>query len=256
MSGKKFDFHSLTEDFKNLGIKPDDNVLIHSSMKSIGEVDGGADTVLDVFIGYLADKGNIALPSHTWASINDGHNLFDPENEPVCVGILPELFRKRKGVLRSLHPTHSIAIIGKDKEYLVKDEHLIDTPCGRKGCWEKLLDMDFKIIFLGCGTACNTYIHGVEEWNDIPDRMTEHYHKYKILMSDGTIFDRDMRRHYNPRGYVSKNYDRILPYMEEKGLALKGKFGNADCVVEKAKDIYDVTSELLRRNNDFFGIEK
>ena len=250
-----FDFNSLTEDFKNLGIKKNDNILIHSSMKSIGEVDGGADTVLDVFIKYLADDGNIALPSHSWDAINSEHNIFDPEKEPSCVGILTEMFRKRKGVLRSLHPTHSIAITGKDKEYFVKDEHLIDTPCGRKGCWGKLLDMDFKIIFLGCSTKRNTYIHGVEEWCNVPNRLTEEYQKLRIVMPDGSIFDRDMLRHYNKNGDISGNYDRIQPYMEERGLAVKGKFGNADCVVEKARDIYNATSELLRQNIDFFGVD-
>ena len=258
MENKTHDFGSLTEDFKNLGIKKDDNVLIHSSMKSIGEVDGGADTVLDVFIEYLAENGNIALPSHSWWRINGEisyeENIFDPEKEPSCVGILTEMFRKRQGVLRSLHPTHSIAIIGKDKEYFVKDEHLIDTPCGRKGCWGKLYDMDFKIIFLGCSTKRNTYLHGVEEWCNVPDRLTEEYQKLRIAMPDGTLFDRPMRRHYNKNGDVSGNYDRIQPYIEEKNLAVKGRFGNADCVVEKARDIYDVTAELLRQNIDFFGI--
>ena len=254
MSGKKFDFDSLTNDFKNLGIKNDDNVLIHSSMKSIGEVEGGADTVLDVFCAYLKDKGNIALPSHSWAAINSEHSTFDPKKEPSCVGILTEMFRKRKGVLRSLHPTHSIAIMGKDKEYFVKDEHLIDTPCGRKGCWGKLLDMDFKIIFLGCSTKRNTYLHGVEEWLNVPNRLTDEYQQLRIVMPDGTLFDRPMRRHYNKNGDISGNYDKIQPFMEKKGLAVKGKFGNADCVVERAKDIYDVTAELLEKNIDFFGV--
>ena len=256
MGNKRFDFHSLTEDFKNLGIKKDDNVLIHSSMKSIGEVEGGADTVLDVFIEYLSEKGNIALPSHSWSAINAEHNIFDPEKEPSCVGILPQIFRKRKGVLRSLHPTHSIAITGKDKEYFVKDEHLIDTPCGRKGCWGKLLDMDFKIVFLGCDTKSNTFIHGVEEWCNVPGRLTKTYQKLKIVMPDGTIFDRDMIRHWdrNNRG-VSDNYDRLLPHMEEKGLVVKGKFGDADCIIEKARDIYKVASELLERNINFFSYE-
>ena len=30
-----------------MGIKPSDTVIIHSSMKSIGDVEGGADTVID-----------------------------------------------------------------------------------------------------------------------------------------------------------------------------------------------------------------
>ena len=259
MGYKKHTKAGLTEDFKNLGIKRTDNVLIHSSMKSIGDVDGGADTVLDVFCDYLAATGNIALPAHSWNAVGDRHNIFDPVKEPSCVGILTEMFRKRKGVLRSLHPTHSIAIMGKDAEEFVKGEHLIDTPCGRSGCWGKLLDMDFKIIFLGCGTKCNTYLHGVEEWFNVPGRITDGCQKLKIVMPDGSIFDRDMRRHFDGsngnQGSISDNYDRIQPYMEARGFAVKGRFGDAECVVMKARDIYDVTSELLRENVDFFGSE-
>ena len=256
MSNKKHDFYSLTEDFKNLGIKPDDNVLIHSSMKSIGEVEGGADMALDVFIEYLRDKGNLVLPTHSWAAVNDDYNIFDPEKEPSCVGILTEIFRKRKGVLRSLHPTHSVAIMGKDAEYFVKDEHLIDTPCGRNGCWGKFLDMDFKIIFLGCSPESNTYLHGVEEWLGVPDRLTDEYQQLKIVMPDGTIFDRPMRRHYNRDGNISDNYAKIQPYLEERGLVVKGKFGDAGCVVNKARDIYDITAGLLAKDIDFFGCNK
>ena len=247
---------SLTEDFRNLGIKQDDNVLIHSSMKSIGAVDGGADTVLDVFCGYLAEHGNIALPSHSWDSINDEHNIFDPAKEPTCVGVLTEMFRKRAGVLRSFHPTHSIAIMGKDAEYFVEGEYLIDTPCGRAGCWGKLLDMDFKIMFLGCGTECNTYIHGIEEWLDVPDRLTAHYHQFKIVMPDGSLFDRPMIRHHNSTGRdISSNYDKILPYLQERGLVVTGKFGDADCYIERAADIYGVAAELIRGNANFFGYD-
>lgn len=259
MKSRKYKKADLTEDFKNLGIKRDDNVFIHSSMKSIGDVEGGADTVLDVFCDYLAEFGNIALPSHSWDAIGSEHNLFDPDKEPSCVGILTEMFRKRKGVLRSLHPTHSIAIMGKDAEEFIKDEHLTNTPCGRTGCWGKLLDMDFKIMFLGCGTKCNTYLHGVEEWLNVPGRITDGYQKLKIVMPDGSIFDRDMRRHFDgsnsDQGSISTNYDRIQPYMEERGLAVKGRFGDAECVVERASDIYEVTAELLRNNINFFGFD-
>ncbi|MCL2096647.1 MAG: AAC(3) family N-acetyltransferase [Oscillospiraceae bacterium] len=254
MGKKTHDFDSLTKDFTGLGIKPDDNVLIHSSMKSIGEVTGGADTVLDVFCKYLSENGNIALPSHSWEKINAEYNIFDPVNEPSCVGILTEIFRKREGVIRSLHPTHSIAVTGKDSEYFVRDEHLIDTPCGREGCWGKLFDMDFKIIFLGCSAKRNTYLHGVEEWLNIPDRLTESRQPLKIIMPDGEIFDRPMRRHHNKRGVdVSDNYDKIIPYMQKENFIVKGVFGDAECILMRARDIYKITAELLENNMNFFG---
>ncbi|MBQ8315820.1 MAG: AAC(3) family N-acetyltransferase, partial [Lachnospiraceae bacterium] len=45
----------LMQDLKNMGLKPTDALMVHSSMKSIGPVDGGADTVVDAFMEYLED---------------------------------------------------------------------------------------------------------------------------------------------------------------------------------------------------------
>ena len=45
----------LLRHLETMGIMPDDTVLIHSSMKAIGEVLGGADTVLDALMEYLSE---------------------------------------------------------------------------------------------------------------------------------------------------------------------------------------------------------
>lgn len=65
----------------------------------------------------LADSKNMGLqPTHTWAQMSEEYSLFDPEKESACVGIIPNIFRKREGVIRSLHPTHSIAAYGPEAE--------------------------------------------------------------------------------------------------------------------------------------------
>ena len=98
----------LLQQLRDMGIKSTDNLLVHSSMKSLGPVQGGADTVLDALMEAVPE-GLLILPTHTWKQMCAEYSFFDPETEPVCVGILPELFRKRPGVVRSLHPTHSMA---------------------------------------------------------------------------------------------------------------------------------------------------
>lgn len=123
-----FTKEQLKEQIAALGIQPTDTLLIHSSMKAIGEVEGGAHTVLDAFSEYL-NEGLLILPTHTWWQINSEYNVFDVVNEPSCVGILTELFRKRPGVVRSWHPTHSVAALGKDAEDYVRGEEQFDTPC-------------------------------------------------------------------------------------------------------------------------------
>jgi aminoglycoside 3-N-acetyltransferase len=109
----------IKEQLKDLGLRPDDTVLVHSSMKSIGEVYGRAEAVLDAFIEHLSD-GLLIFPTHTWREINDQYNVFDPATEPACVGILPNLFMKRPGVVRSWHPTHSVAALGRGAQEYVR----------------------------------------------------------------------------------------------------------------------------------------
>ncbi len=98
-------------DLARLGIDPRGTLFVHS-YKSIGDVEGRADTVLDALMEYMKD-GLLALPTHTWNNVNLQNPVMDVLYTPVCVGILPELFRKRAGVRRSLHPTHSVAAIGR-----------------------------------------------------------------------------------------------------------------------------------------------
>ena len=70
-------------------IDPKGTVLVHSSMKAVGEVEGGADTVLDAFSEYMKD-GLLVFPTHTWDTVNRKHPVMDVTSEPACVGILPK----------------------------------------------------------------------------------------------------------------------------------------------------------------------
>ena len=99
----------LKQQLRNVGLTGKETILIHSSMKAIGEVEGGADIVLDAWMEYFSE-GLLLLPTHTWANVNAQHPVYDYRNTPSCVGLLTNLFRQREGVVRSLHPTHSFEI--------------------------------------------------------------------------------------------------------------------------------------------------
>ena len=45
----------LKEQLRQMGILPTDTVLIHTSMRAIGQVEGGPDGVLDALCEYLTD---------------------------------------------------------------------------------------------------------------------------------------------------------------------------------------------------------
>ena len=111
-----------------MGLTGKEAIMVHSSMKSIGQVDGGADTVVDALMEYFAD-GLLMTPTHTWAQMSRDYNVFDPATERACVGIIPNIFMKREGVVRSLHPTHSIAACGKRAVDYIRGEENATSPC-------------------------------------------------------------------------------------------------------------------------------
>ena len=73
----------LTAQIQAMGLRRTDAVMLHSSMKAIGEVEGGADTVLDAFMEYFSE-GLFMTPAHTWAQMSEEYSFLIPKgNLPV-----------------------------------------------------------------------------------------------------------------------------------------------------------------------------
>ncbi|MFC9710606.1 AAC(3) family N-acetyltransferase [Paenibacillus sp. NPDC056933] len=241
---------SLLHQLHQLGIDGQGTLLMHSSMKSMGEVEGGADTVLDALTEYMKD-GLLVLPTHTWSTINANNPMFHVESSPCCVGILPELYRKRPGVVRSWHPTHSVAALGRDAEAFTKDDHLFDTPCARGSAWGKLLDRKATILLVGVDLKRNTFIHGIEEWVDIPGRLTDEPEMLRTVLPDGTEISVPSRRHCGLSW--SEHFWKVDDVLERKGAMRKGQLGDALVRVCDAAMLTKVITDMLQENPDLFS---
>lgn len=235
----------LKEQLHKMGLRPTDTLLLHSSMKAIGEVEGGAETVLDALMEYFKE-GLLLLPTHTWKQMGPDYNVFDPEKEESCVGLLTNLFRKREGVVRSLHPTHSMAAFGKNAaEYLAGEENC-STPCTPGGCYDRLRSVGGKILLAGVGHERNTFIHSVEEVLNVPNRLTDRPETFFVKLPDGSSKKIYMRRHYNAmQPHISEDFVKIGQAFLEKGAARQTSFGNADCILCDAVGIFEVTRHIL-----------
>lgn len=240
--------NDLIHSIKQLGIKPDDTLMVHASMKSMGEVEGGAHTVLESFISYMRN-GLLLFPTHTWKQMSRDYSIFNPLTEPACVGLLPNLFMKYPGVVRSLHPTHSVAAKGRHAELYIADDRDAATPCPRKGSFGQLYDCKGKILFLGTSLKSNTYIHSVEEWYEVPDRLSEDQIKYKVVLPDGSLLSRPLYYHHvSFASDVSCNYDKLeQPFLYHQ-IAVKGTIGDADCILLNAVKAADLAGSFFQKN--------
>lgn len=241
---------TLLKDLRRLSIDPQGTLLVHSSMKSIGTVEGGADTVLDVLIEYMQD-GLLVLPTHTWKTVNPENPRYYQASSSVCVGILPELFRQRAGVVRSLHPTHSVGALGRDSAAFAAGDELCASPCPRHSTWGKLVDREAAIMLIGVDLTRCTFIHGVEEWAGIPNRLAETPDRFVVVRGDGVEFPVSLRRHQGVSS--SEHFWKAEPILELNGALHKGYFGDALTRICLTRPMTDLLLDMLAVQPDLFS---
>ena len=243
---KKEIFKVLNE----LNLKSNDNILIHSSLKSIGRIEGDAEGLIDALKEYFKD-GMILFPTHSWSFMKNDGDILNLNEANSCVGALTNIALK-KGFKRSHHPTHSVCGYGKNIDDYLKYDNESKTPVSPNGCFGQLKNYNFKILFLGAKISKNTFIHSIEEEYDVLDRFTSHiYHFYSF---DGfNKYEYYMPKHYtsyNP--HISDNYIKIYDGLKEKSILKEFLFGNAKSCMIDAKKCYEYVSNLLKGNKHYF----
>lgn len=247
--------NAIQEDLARLGICPGDMILMHSSYKSLGEVEGGAETFFEAFLEFLGENGTLILPALSFSTVTREQPVFDKAETPSCVGYLTEYFRtKVPGVVRSLHATHSCCAVGKYAQEVIAGHELDATPVGEHSPFAKLPKYGGKILMLGCGTRCNTSMHGVEETAEKLYYIDEaHPIEYSLRDGQREIRKVSVRHHfYTEQGeHIAQRYDRLIPLLEGDECRV-GKVLEAECYLLDAKAVWKKGQDTMEKNPRYF----
>lgn len=175
------------------GISTSSTVVVHTSMRSLGGVEGGCDGLIDGFISYLTD-GLFIVPTHTWANVGSSQPIFDVRSTVPCIGALPAVAAFRKDGVRSLHPTHSVTAFGARAAEFVAGEENAKTPCPAGGVWARLYEENATILLIGVGLKRNTFLHSVDEALQLPDKLVDPI-SLTIVDHDGVEHSVSFRKH-------------------------------------------------------------
>ncbi len=237
----------IVEDLKALGVRPNGVLLVHASLRSLGPIAGGAESVIQSLRAALGDDGTLLLPGLSYKTVNTANPKFDVLATPSCVGALPEYFRLRPGTLRSLHPTHSVCGVGMRAQDLLSGHENDRTPCGPNSPFHKLPQVNGQILFLGCGLRPNTSMHAIEELSE-PPYLFGDVLDYEMVDENGRVFTMPIRRH-NFNGWIQR-YDRVADIMST-GLK-RGKVLQADCHLIEATELWTAVHQKRKEAPLFF----
>ena len=233
----KKDIHAFLSANK---IKSTDTVLVHTSFRSLGGVEGGCDGFIDAMCEYLSE-GLFIIPTHTWDNVTAGSPVFDVRSTEPCIGALPRTAAKRPDGVRSLHPTHSIVAFGARAREFTAGEENARTPAPVGGAWSRLYDENAKILLIGVGLNRNTYIHAIDEAIDLPDRLAEPVTLH-VVGYDGEKYSFEFQKHGENTG--SENFGVFEEALTEGGALSYATLGEASVGIFDAVRGTEIIKEL------------
>jgi aminoglycoside 3-N-acetyltransferase len=245
----------LAAAFRSLGVTPGDIVMLHASVRAVGETAGGPDTIhlalkdaltdagmLLMYAGcpqYFDEVGRGNLTAAEEAEVLEKLPPFDAQTARCARdhGVLAEFFRTYPGTIVNDHVTR-FAASGRHAADIFKEQPW-DFAFGRGSCLDHLVQLDGKILLLGSDHDAVTFLHYAEHIVDIPDKIVARF-KVPVLENGDRVW-RDMaeydtaeRAHASwPEQFFAKIVDGFL----ESGNNHGGRVGNAQSYLMSARDL-------------------
>src|SRR5712691_8019206 len=165
----RLDNGRVREALVSLGGFRSDYLLVHSSLSALGNIQGGARTLVEALLAWVSGHA-LSMPTFTYCYPDRTGKapVFEVATTPSVVGVVTDYFWRQPNVVRSLHPTHSLACVGPGSLELCKGHELTDTPCGSGTPFQRLVERDCGVLMFGATMDTYTLFHTAEDEAQVP----------------------------------------------------------------------------------------
>jgi aminoglycoside N3'-acetyltransferase len=276
-TARHVDQDAIVEGLRGLGIVDGDTIFLHSSLRSLGFVEGGPTTVLSSLLRTIGPNGTLIVPTYyqpggtiyTTCTLPD--YIFDPAIHGTGLGALPAAFLKVPGVCRSLHPTHSVSAVGPHARFVTEAHHTAPSIFGKESPWERFVQLDGKVLGLGVSMGPVTFYHMLEDLVGdafpLPVKVAEVHHLLCRQQDGSTVRvpvvpldlaymprridfpEREDLRAYFWKEFASRDLLRSGPVGESVSWVIGGKafLDHLRTLMSEGITIYSTADELARR---------
>lgn len=256
----------LRDFLREIGVVEGALVMAHTSVtnlrlsnSSAGETPGGfmatADRLLNDLLGLLGPAGTLVMPSNPAYQTEDALRpdaerdveiAYDPLRTPCAVGLTNELFRRRRGTLRSLHPYNPLAASGPLAEKLLEN-NLNDSeplPHGIHSGFYRLCQRNGLII--GIGVTLRKYMTLVHVGEDVRDAewpIKDFFERRRYRIHINGQDELHVVRQRRPKFGMFCTIRRCFFDMAEEGIIHHGALHGLTVDWASAREVYDFMME-------------
>lgn len=246
----------IVEDLKRLGLERGTAVEVHSSLSSIGFVEGGALTVINALMEVISEEGAMVMSAYLVTPLialteeekmkgitAKVRKLDEHANCKTGMGVIVDTFCKLpntylgKGINRVCAWGHDATLHSQGYEYL--------------------LSIDGWVLLIGVDIHRCSCMHTAEDKVEWPKELLEHFELPEEIQRQYPKADWYVEYQDPHKPLPEDAWGKVQREAERRGLIRRCHIGNAECMLFKAKPVVDIYEEFLRTDPfELFGIEK
>jgi aminoglycoside 3-N-acetyltransferase len=254
-----YDATQLTATLRGLGIGEGDAIMMQSSFDNLNGFSGEAADVIDCVLKVIGPTGHLFMVSMPYGGAARDYlrqaKPFDVRRTPSHMGFLSELFRRRKGVLRSANPMHPVLAWGPRAERIIEGHEDLAYSCGENSPFEKMLELDTKAFLFDVDLDVLTFAHYLEHLF----RDTAPAPVYSDEPLEIEIIDRSGARRrvavypFAPEAMKLRNFGALYDELLAQNRVHEARIGNTDLRLVKLREVLACCAELVEHGGHIFA---
>jgi len=198
-----FDAEDLRDELARQLLTDTEIIMVHCSLNDLHPMYvGDVRDLLGALIELCGAERTLAMPAFFFggpqgdpAAYYAARPLFDVRRQPSEMGLLSEVFRRRGGVRRSLHPAASVCALGPLADELTEAHHLASTTFGEGTPFARMAERQTMIFGIGIEYfRCLSQVHAAEDLlgDRYPLELRTRRVPVQLKDADGTLHDFDL----------------------------------------------------------------
>lgn len=242
------DDEELIKILKSLNIKEGDVLFVQCSFNDLYTYSGSPFELLDCLKEVIGPTGTLLFPAYTDTSKFKKGKPVDLNLLPTYTGIVSEVFRRSKGVIRSFHPRHSICGYGALAKDILKDHYQCKYADGLGSPFDRMQKLEnSKILTIGLPSCHISFLHWVEDIE--PRKLPFPVHKkkpvmHKLIFPDGS--NQEINDFEVDRSIVSLSLPKLCRKLSKNVIQLTSQKGismNVYLMKPLAKELLKLRNE-------------